>query len=118
MANRVMLSNSIWGLEKPALLPPNHILTGPLFKKDRSKALNDLRIKDPDLFKWMNDANERNIKIVYISIGSMCIWQKWSVEALYHGLKKLGVKVIWSLKTPELLPVQNDPDFYVHSWLP
>jgi len=74
MANRVVLINSIWGLDKPALLPPNHILTGPVFKTDRQKALQDLSIKDPYLFKWMNDAHERNIKIVYISLGSMCIW--------------------------------------------
>jgi UDP:flavonoid glycosyltransferase YjiC (YdhE family) len=55
--------------------------------------------------------------VVYLSIGSEAKWREWSVKALYHGLKKLGVKVVWSLKDFEI-PVPDDPDFYVRPWIP
>jgi len=66
----------------------------------------------------MEAAREANKDVVYLSIGSMCTWMKWEVDALFYGLKELGVRVIWSLKQPELLPDQNDPDFWVSSWVP
>jgi len=66
----------------------------------------------------MNKAESQGIPIVYVSLGSLCQWQKWSVDAIYNGLKKLGVKVIWSLKDAALLPTQNDPDFFVRPWQP
>lgn len=66
----------------------------------------------------MNEAQEREIPIVYVSLGSMCKWEKWEVEALYNGLKRHKCKVIWSMKVPELLPSQDDPDFWISSWIP
>lgn len=66
----------------------------------------------------MNDAKDNGVPIVYISLGSMLFWEKWEVDAVYYGLKKLGCKVIWSIKTPELVPVQDDPDFWVSKWVP
>lgn len=57
---------------------------------------------------------------MYVALGSYCILQKWSVEAIYNGLKKLGVRVVWSLKPNcmEYLPVKDDPDFWISPWNP
>lgn len=54
---------------------------------------------------------------VYISLGSQCKWNDWEFEAVYHGLKKLGVRVVWSLKNKKI-PKVDDPDFFIHPWVP
>lgn len=38
------------------------------------------------------------------------------MDALYHGLKKVGCRVIWSLKNFKL-PEEN-PNFWVSTWIP
>jgi hypothetical protein len=43
--------------------------------------------------------------------------REWSVKAIYYGLKKLGIKVVWSLRDFEI-PEPNDPNFYVKPWIP
>ena len=50
----------------------------------------------------------------------MCGWNKWSVEAFFHGLKELDVFVIWSIKEKyqEFIPDQKDLKFWISSWLP
>ena len=65
----------------------------------------------------MNKAYEQNIPIVYISIGSECKWQEWSIKAMYEGLKAVNCKVIWALKDPFKLPEENE-NFWASPWLP
>jgi len=56
--------------------------------------------------------------VIYLSLGSVCSWVAWEVDVLYNGLKEMGYKVVWSMKNPEFLPVQDDPDFYISPWVP
>jgi UDP:flavonoid glycosyltransferase YjiC (YdhE family) len=76
-----------------------------------------LEEKNKELFDWMNLAHQNNIPIVYVSIGTECRWKEWSVKAIYEGLKKVGCKVIWSLKDPFKIPEENE-NFWVSSWIP
>ena len=67
----------------------------------------------------MNDAVENNQSIVYVSIGSECKWQQWSIDAIYEGLKNIGCKVIWSLRiNGELKLPQDNPNIWVRDWIP
>ena len=70
---RVYFVNSFWGLEKAQAIAPNIILTGPLHRHP-SDMLALLEKKNKDLFDWMNSALEKNIPIVYITLGSECRW--------------------------------------------
>ena len=65
----------------------------------------------------MDDAQSKNQPVIYISIGSICKWKQWSIDALFHGLKKLGAKVVWSIKDFKT-PDDNDPDFWIRPWVP
>lgn len=96
-------------------IPPNYVLTGPL-SLPQTDLVKQLKIKDSELFDWIEQAASKNQKVVYVSIGSVCKWQQWSVDAMYHGLKKVGCRIIWSLKDFEL-PEEN-PDFWTSPWVP
>ena len=56
--------------------------------------------------------------MVYISIGTEAKWRDWSVKTIYEGLKKLGVKVVWSLQEGFEIPEPENPNFYVKAWMP
>ena len=43
--------------------------------------------------------------------------REWSVKAIFEGLKKLGVKVVCSLRDFEI-PEPENPNFYVKAWMP
>jgi len=103
-------------LEPGEAIPPNIVLTGPL-SDPPTDLLPILKEKDEKLSDWLDQALKDNQDVVYLSIGSEAKWRDWSVKALYHGLKKLGVKVVWSLKDFEI-PVPEDPNFYVKPWIP
>ena len=64
---------SFWGFEKAQALPPNIILTGPV-SKPASDMLKALEEKDKTLFDWMNAAQADNVPIIYITLGSECVW--------------------------------------------
>ena len=83
------------------MVPPNFIVTGPLVKSN-DNLLSDLQKKDSKLFDWMNQKSEYS-DIVYISLGSLVIWTDWEIKAIYNGLKKLNCKVIWSIKSKEVI---------------
>jgi UDP:flavonoid glycosyltransferase YjiC (YdhE family) len=96
LTKRVVLINSFWGFDKHQLMPPNLVMTGPLVKH-ASELQVTLEMKDPKLKAWMDNAHSQGLKIVYLSLGSMCGYRKWVVDALFYGCKKIGVKVIWSI---------------------
>lgn len=61
--------------------------------------------------------------VVLVSIGTICRFQKWSLDAIHEGLKALkNTRVIWSLKDHLCEMASSDPrktkDFWVGSWLP
>jgi hypothetical protein len=94
---RVVLINSFWGLDSSRPMPPNCIVTGPLVQSP-SNLLKRLQSKDEKLFDWMNNAHSNGTKIVYLSLGTMCGWAKWEVDAFYYGLKEIGCAVVWSIR--------------------
>mmetsp|Transcript_4808 Transcript_4808/g.8245 ORF Transcript_4808/g.8245 Transcript_4808/m.8245 type:complete len:333 (+) Transcript_4808:479-1477(+) len=114
---RPVIINSVWGFDRSRLLPPNFMVTGPLI--DLSIDGEALKKVDPELNDWIEEGELKGQKIVYISLGSVCDWQTWEVDALYNGLKNLPVRVIWSLKQIELFKsYEKDPDFWVRKWIP
>lgn len=36
--------------------------------------MDRLKEKDADLYAWMEDAAEKGEKIIYVTIGSECLW--------------------------------------------
>ena len=65
----------------------------------------------------MNKALEDNQPVVVVTIGSEMMWQQWSVDTVHQGLKKVGCKVVWSLKGFDN-PAKGDENFRVMPWIP
>lgn len=108
----MVLCNSFWGLERAICSPPNIVLTGPL-SKPQNDLLTKLEEKDVDLFNWLNSSDD---PVVYVSLGTLVKFQEWSRDAVYYALKRLGCRVVWSMKNLEL-PEENER-FWVRPWLP
>ena len=68
---RCVLLNTFWGYERAQCLPPNFVVTGPLFKT-RGNVATSLAEKDKELHKWLNQALLEKQKVVYVSIGTEC----------------------------------------------
>lgn len=123
---RYILSTTFFGFEKPMLLPPNVCLSGPVFNYDEGgtqEMMDRLKEKDPDLFQWICDAEAKSESLIYITIGSECLWKEWSIKAVYEGtqrlLKKHKLRFIWSLPGDHTLPCGEKNDQYWSSkWLP
>ena len=96
-------------------MPPNIVVTGPLIKSS-DVLMEEFKQKDPKLFEWMEDALQKGEDVVYVSLGSLCNFAKWSFEAMYYALKNVGCRVIWSLRGHHL-PEKN-PKFWCDKWLP
>lgn len=54
--------------------------------------------RNGELFDWVNKAQSEGKPVIYIALGSYCVLQRWSVEAIYYGVKKVGARAVWSLK--------------------
>ena len=70
MPERLVLINTFWGLEPPALLPPNIRLTGPLNTCDQINALQTLNRKHNELFRFMQQAMTEQKPVFYITLGA------------------------------------------------
>ena len=46
----------------------------------------DFKRKDANLYQWMEDAAEKGEKVIYVSIGTECMWDRWSIDAVYAAL--------------------------------
>ena len=69
----------------------------------------------------MNQKNDKGeqINIIYVSLGSIVIWTDWEVNAVYNGLKQLNCKIIWSIKSKEVIVEDKYKDkFWIKKWLP
>lgn len=117
----IWMVNSFWGLDKPRLLPPNIHLTGPL-TKSTAPYMELLKQKDIDLYNWLEDAVAKEEDVVVITLGSICKWQQWSINAVYKGLKNIGCRVVWSLAEEyQAILSENpkdNPKFFVSKWIP
>lgn len=58
-----------------------------------------LREKDEKIFNWLEDAHSKGQRVVYVTVGSECILNDWSIKAIKEGLellqKKDKVRAIW-----------------------
>ena len=95
--NNLVILNTFWGLEKPQSLPPNFVVTGPLFTPSDS-LLPQLIEKDKALYDWLEAAHAAKEDVIYVSIGTEVQWKQWSVDTIYAGLKQIGCKVVWSIR--------------------
>lgn len=114
---RVIICTSFFGLEPAVSTAPNIVFTGPLFDPP-TDLLPLLKQKDEKLSDWLDKALQDKQDVVYVSIGSEALWREWSVKAIFNGLKKLGVKVVWSLKDEFKIPEPENPNFFVSPWVP
>lgn len=82
--------------------------------------MENLKKKDIDLFNWLEEAKANNEDVVYVSLGSLVRWQKWTVNTIYQGLKNIGCKVVWGLpdKYHELFDEdpKTNPKFWIRGW--
>jgi len=119
--DKVWMITSYIGLEKATCIPPNFKLIGTIGRAP-GEMMKLLKEKDIKLFEWLEEAHAKNIDVVYITLGSMIEYEKWSVNTLYQGLEKLGCRVIWSLNDKWRPMFEKDPDqnpnFWISSWLP
>ena len=67
--NNLVILNTFWGLEKAIALPPNFVVTGPLFTPP-DKCLPVLMEKDRELYDWLQKAHDAGEDVIYVSIGT------------------------------------------------
>lgn len=74
------------------------------------------------LYNWLEEAHEKNEDVIVLSLGSVCKWQPWSINAVYKGLKNIGCRVVWSLKDDQISMIDENPkenaNFWVSGWIP
>eukprot|EP00931_Biecheleriopsis_adriatica_P114903 TRINITY_DN90780_c0_g1_i1.p1 TRINITY_DN90780_c0_g1~~TRINITY_DN90780_c0_g1_i1.p1 ORF type:complete len:503 (-),score=117.75 TRINITY_DN90780_c0_g1_i1:133-1608(-) len=124
VATRTMcLVNSFWGLEAPQPLPPNFVLTGTT--APRPSGLEAKQTSNPEFNTWLDWVRSRNLRIVYITMGSMQVLEDFQVKAIYEGLSATqGCAFAWSLKSDQqsFLPggsIEELPErFFIREWLP
>eukprot|EP00929_Paragymnodinium_shiwhaense_P084690 TRINITY_DN45308_c0_g1_i3.p2 TRINITY_DN45308_c0_g1~~TRINITY_DN45308_c0_g1_i3.p2 ORF type:complete len:137 (+),score=31.81 TRINITY_DN45308_c0_g1_i3:110-520(+) len=92
VARSLVVINSFIGLEQTRLLPPFVTMTGPLEKAEQAAAFP--AAEHPDLYTFLDKAE----KVIYVTTGSLARLQPWLVEAMFHGLRKAGHSIVWSLK--------------------
>jgi hypothetical protein len=61
-------------------------MTGPLLKDDNSNLMEKLQEKDENIYNWLNDAQEKGQKVIYLTIGSECYLVDWSKEEFKKGI--------------------------------
>ena len=88
--------------------------------------MTSLKEKDRDLFEWLEACADEGGQVVLLTLGTECLWQQWTVDAIYNGildLRKKGfnkLRVVWSLRG-ETAKLPNDYDksvFWISNWLP
>lgn len=119
---KMILVNSFFGFEDPAPYSPNIVFTGPTTPRFQG-TVNKTSL--PALNEWLEWVRTQNLKVVYVSMGSMVDLKDSQVAAFYHGLEAISnVAVAWSLKEKEqaFLPGGDANDlpkrFFVSKWMP
>lgn len=102
LPERLVLMNSFWGLEPPALLPPNIRLTGPLNTCDQVDALKVLNSKHKELLSFLQDAMTDGKPVFYITLGTKLQYSDWCLKTMLEGLRKANkrkpMKVVWHIR--------------------
>lgn len=70
-------------------------------KDDDTNLMEKLQEKNEDIYNWLNDAQEKGQKVIYLTIGSECYLVDWSKEEFKKGIQLLtakgNIRVIWQL---------------------
>ena len=98
--SHLVICNTFWGLEQPQALPPNFVVSGPLYTAQEN-LIPQLIEKDKELYDWLQKTLDDKQDVIYISIGTEVQWQQWSIDAVYAGVKAVGCKAVWSCKPGE-----------------
>jgi len=110
--------NTFNPIDPPRMLPPNFRMTGPICPQPKELKVR-LPQNNPQLYSWLRSSSKR---VVVITTGSMSELHEWQIKALYHGAKKAGLRIVWSLKDhlQPLLPVEakGDADVWADAWIP
>lgn len=119
---KMILVNSFFGFEGPQKYAPNIVFTGPTAPRLQGTVTKtSLR----PLNEWLEWVRSQDLKVVYVSMGTMVELKDWQVAAFYHGLEAIpDVAVAWSLKEKlhAFLPGGNANQlpkrFFVNKWMP
>lgn len=88
----LVLVHSFTGLDSPALIPPNVKMIGLPADETAHKEF------PTELQAWYKAVREKDLRIIYVTFGSVLTATHEFVDHLYYGLKKTGMAVLWSLK--------------------
>jgi UDP:flavonoid glycosyltransferase YjiC (YdhE family) len=97
LATAPLLVGSSLGLEIARPLPPRVHLVGPILPR-RPATL------DANLRAWLDGSASAGV--VYVSFGTLVVLKEEQIQALLHGLSRVGTRVLWSLPAAQqrLLP--------------
>jgi len=119
----VCLVNSFKGLETKKL-PKNWLITGPPAPRATGAAKDKIQIGTDNLLNdWLQWVRSQQLKVIYVTTGTMAPLDQRIVSSLFHGLEKIaGCAILWLMKEKyqHLLPgFGNLPEkFHVRSFLP
>jgi len=114
---RLCLVDTCWGIQPQALMPPNVVLIGPTGARVSDETLET---PNQELNDWLLEVQEKNLKVVYVTFGSMVQLNEQQVQSIYKGLVAIpGIAVAWSLKESSQKHLPELPKhFFVHHWFP
>jgi len=113
----VVLVNSFWGIEPAQPTPSTIVMTGALIPPAGDLTAK-LQKEEPTLCAWLGKAGAK--PVVFISTGSLAELHPWQVKAFFEGVKRAGLRAVWSLRKHlhVHLPNAEDEDFWISPWLP
>lgn len=73
---------------------------------------------EPRLKKFLDDAVNDDVPVIYLTLGTEVKWQKWYIDTIWEGIKDLNAKFIFAI--PIGLPdeIANNKKVYTDKWLP
>lgn len=99
-SKHLCIVHSFFGLDQPISIPPNIKMIGLCVEKNKIQPIPE------DIKRWLKMVKQRNLKIIYVTFGSLLTASQQFINYLYYGLKKTGMAVLWSLKENNL-PEEN-----------
>lgn len=117
--NKVVISNSFIGFDKSHFLPGNFVVSGPLVSAP-DNLLHNLKQKHNDLWNWLEECTASKTPVIYLTLGSMCIWTEHEINCIIEGMKDVNCRIVWSISTPEIIPNREKlyPKYWISNWIP
>jgi len=123
--NVPVLVHAFGGLEKGVgKMLPNWHWVGPAANRDNALE-GASKTKDDQLNAWLAKQQKAQLKLIYVTMGTMAVLDEGQIQAIYQGLSAIpGTAVIWSIKAAfqKFLPGGSidglPPSFYAASFLP